>query len=94
MIKKMHLLETIKKRAREDGIVASELAIVLLNDFVKNKTNMKNSEDRAKERTQKIRGTFFSPTKMANHISNKDDAFVTSWKKSTDQRTKKQAVFE
>ena len=94
MIKKMHLLEIIKKKANEDGIVASELAIVLLNDFIKNKTNIKNSEDRAKERTQKIRGTFFSPTKMGNHILNKDDAFITTWNKSNDQRFKKQTVFE
>lgn len=35
MIKKMHLLDRVSQRANKKGIIASELAVVMISDFVK-----------------------------------------------------------
>lgn len=68
-IKKMHLLDTLKKRSSLKGVVGSELCIVLISDFVQTRFNQERINNRVKADFAEFNDHSTSPSRTTKNSS-------------------------
>lgn len=69
MIRKIHLLDSIKRNSSERGILSSSLALILLQDFIEVKEKQKRIESRPRDSMN----DFFGTKTPKKHILNFDE---------------------
>jgi hypothetical protein len=102
MIKKMHLLNRVSSRANKKGIIASELTVVMISDFVKERQKKTELENKPKinfaeffPKQANFFGSSEKPKLRFDEVSNQEfvthdfDEMADTKKKSTFQQKKK-----